>query len=166
MVEDSRFLIEGTVCQIAEVVCDVEQAAKRYWENMRFGPWYFYDIETPELQDVYYKGQEIEEAGFKNAVCQVGHIQYELIQPGHNVEIYSKFMNETGGGLHHLKLYYKDIGNALNEFKKKGIDVLFCGKFGSDAFYYLDTIDEYGVYWEIGNSPAPEPTKKIYPPES
>lgn len=154
---------EGKICQIAEVVYNLEETVERYWKTMGFGPWYFWDFETPELRDVYYRGVKVENCGFRIALAQIGPIQYEIMQPLYGIGIHREFLEKHGEGVHHLKIYYKDIPKAIEEFKKKGIYPLQQGKFDDDWHVYLDTEDKYGIIWEIGNQGRiREPVKK-YP---
>ena len=47
----------------------------------------------------------------------------------------------------------------LQEYRKRGIDVIQSGKFDEDEHYYLDTESIFGFVYEIGNN------GKIRPPE-
>ncbi len=154
---------EGKICQVAEVVEDLEQAAERMWKGMGFGPWYFWDFEPPDLHDVYYHGIKVEQAAFRIALAQVGPIQYELIQPLYGAGIHRDFLDSHGPGVHHIKLYYPDVPKALEEFAGKGIYPLQQGKYDEDWHVYLDTEEKHGIIWEIGNQGRIREPKKRFP---
>jgi hypothetical protein len=154
---------EGKICQIADVVWDLEKAVEKFWKTMGFGPWYFWDFEPPDLRDVYYRGIKVESSAFRIALAQIGPLQYEIMQPMYGIGIHREFLEKKGEGLHHIKIYYKDIPKALEEFKKKGIYPLQSGKFDEDWHVYLDTEKEYGIIWEIGNQGRIRKPYKRYP---
>ena len=52
---------------------------------------------------------------------------------------------------------------ALEEFKKKGIEVIQSGKFDEDEFYYLDTEASLGTIYEIGNNGKIREPERRYP---
>ena len=154
---------EGKICQLAIVVRNLEEAIKRYWEKLAFGPWGIWNFETPNLEDVYVRGVRVESCGFKIALCQVGAVQIELIEPLYGTIIHAEFLESKGEGIHHVKIYYKDIPKALERFKKEGIYPLQSGRFGKDIHVYLDTEKEYGIIWEIGNQESIGEPNDIYP---
>jgi len=56
--------------------------------------------------------------------------------------IYKEHLEQKGEGLHHVALVApsEDVNEALNNFKKSGIDVIMSGRLGEDIrFYYMDT---------------------------
>ena len=151
MIEDLNVTYqEGKICQICEVVFNLEETVEKYYNTLGFGSWYFWDFIPPNLYDYYYKGVKVN-AGFRIAVAQVGPIQYELTQPLFGMSIHRDFLDKNGEGIHHVKIYYKDIEKALKEFAKKNIYVLQEGKYKSDWHVYLDTQKEFGIIWELGN---------------
>ena len=156
-------LEEGKINQICEVVWNLEKTVERYWNNMGFGPWYFWDQYPPDFHDYYYKGVKVE-AGFRVALAQIGPIQYELTQPLYGMSIHRDFLEARGEGIHHVKIYYEDIPKAKEIFAKKGIYVLQEGKCGPEDWHvFLDTEKEFSIIWEIGNcKDVGEPLKK-YP---
>ena len=153
----------GKICQIAEVVHDLEKSVERYWEKMGFGPWYFWDMESPDLKEIYYRGIKVESSGFRIALAQIGPMQYELMQPMYGIGIHREFLETRGEGVHHIKIYYEDRTKALEEFKKKGIYPLQSGRYDEDWHIYLDTEKEYGIIWELGNQGKIRPPYKKYP---
>jgi methylmalonyl-CoA/ethylmalonyl-CoA epimerase len=141
---------DGKIYQVCEVVRDLESTAERYWKTMGFGPWYFWDFIPPKLYDYYYKGVKVE-AGFRIAVAQIGQMEYELTQPLFGLGIHRDFLDQRGEGIHHVKIFYKDIQKAIDDYRKKGIYVLQEGKFAGNWHVFLDTEKKFNTIWEIGN---------------
>jgi 4-hydroxyphenylpyruvate dioxygenase-like putative hemolysin len=85
------------------------------------------------------------------------------MQPLTGRSVYDEFLEKKGEGLHHIKLYYEDCQKALEEFKKKGVEVIQSGKFDEDEFYYLDTEASLGTIYEIGNNGKIREPERRYP---
>ena len=154
---------EGQLCQIGIVVRDLDESVKRFYNDFKIGPWYFWNFETPALTDMVYYGKEIKKYGIKLALANAGKVQLELVQPLYGKGLHTDFLKKRGPGLHHVKLYYKDIEKALKDFEKKGIHPIQSGRYGNDIFVYLDTEDIYGILIEIGNNATIGKYLKKYP---
>ena len=61
----------------------------------------------------------------------------ELIQPLYGTTIHSEFLKEHGEGIHHVKMYYKDIPKAVKSFEEQGIYPLQSGRFDKDIQGWL-----------------------------
>jgi hypothetical protein len=152
--------------QIALVVRDVEATMKMWWEVLGIGPW---DVRhfTPEtVRDFHVAGRRVEEAfDFICAVTWVGEVEFELIQPIEGPNIYWRHLEEKGEGLHHVKDVMPDeeIPAVLEEFKRRGYDVLQAGWIDEDVHYYLDTERDLGLVYEIGNGGPIGPAPRRYP---
>lgn len=150
---------DGDICQIAEVVTDLDKAMKHLYEDFGIGPWDIYEYGPTTVRNSMYRGKPNTQR-YALAVCWVGPIQYELMQPLDGYSIYNEFLEETGGksGLQHFKIYYKDCKAKIKELEAKGYEVIQSGEIGDDEFYYLSTKDKIGAVLEIGNAgsiPAP-----------
>jgi 4-hydroxyphenylpyruvate dioxygenase-like putative hemolysin len=69
-------------------------------------------------------------------------IDFEILQPVDGPSIYKEFLEEKGEGLHHVSVVSpaEDVTQALNDFKKNGVDIMMEGRLGeSIRFYYMDT---------------------------
>ena len=154
---------EGKICQMGIVVWDLKEALERYTNELGYGPWGIWDFSTPSLTDVFVRGVRVESAGFKIALCQPGAIQVELIQPLYGTTIHSEFLKEHGEGIHHVKMYYKDVPKAVKNFEKQGIYPLQSGRFDKDIHVYLDTEEKYGIIWELGNQEDVGSPHDVYP---
>jgi methylmalonyl-CoA/ethylmalonyl-CoA epimerase len=149
---------ERRIMQIGYVVKDVEKSVADYSQRLGIGPWDIYTFSAPDLRDAIYRGKPIDHK-FIIALVWNRTTQLELIQPLVGTNIYTEFLNRRGDGLHHVKEWVDDCGKELEEYRKRGIDVIQSGKFDEDEHYYLDTESIFGFIYEIGNN------GKIRPPE-
>ena len=155
--------------QVAVVVPDVQRAMEHYWTVLGIGPWDVRHFTPRTVRNFQVNGEPVtEDFDFICAVTWVGDIEFELIQPIKGPNIYWKFLEEKGEGLHHIKEIVDDehIPAVLQEFKDKGIEVLQTGWIDNDVHYYLDTADELGFVYEIGNGGKIGPPDRRYPEEA
>lgn len=140
--------------QVAVVVRDVDKAMEQYWDVLGIGPWDVRHFTPEKVRDFYVDGHHITEGfEFICAVCWVGDVEFELIQPVKGPNIYWRFLEEKGEGLHHIKEIVEDerIPQVLEEFKAKGADVMQTGWIDNDVHYYLNTEKLLGFIYEVGN---------------
>jgi methylmalonyl-CoA/ethylmalonyl-CoA epimerase len=124
------------VDQIGIVVKDMEKSLKSY-EQM-FGP-PFLTLES-----------DVSSGKLKISLFQLGEIQLELIEVVEGETIHSKFLRETGEGLHHIGFIVEDIEEELIRLEKEGISVLERGIIQEMVkFAYLDTQKRLGVILEL-----------------
>jgi hypothetical protein len=157
-------LKDGDICQIAEVVKDINKTMKHLYEDFGIGPWDIYEYGPGFVKESTYRGKPNTQR-YKLAVCWVGSIQYELMQPLDGYSIYNEFLEKTGNrdGLQHFKRYYKDCKKEIKRLESKGYKVIQSGRVGEDEFYYLSTENDIGCVIEIGNAgKIPEPIAR-YP---
>jgi len=157
---------DGDICQIAQVVTDIDQAMKHLWEDFGIGPWDIYEYGPETVRNSMYRGKPNKQR-YKLAVCWLGPVQYELMQPIDEYSIYNEFLEQTNGqsGLQHFKLYYKNCKEKIKELEAKGYEVIQSGEIGEDEFYYLSTQDNIGAVIEIGNAGSIPPPLRRYPEE-
>jgi len=158
----SKTMKDGDVIQVAHVVNDLDAAMKYFWESFHIGPWDIYTFGPPDVRDSMVRGKPSDHK-YLLAVTWAGSIQIELMQPLTGRSVYDEFLEKKGEGLHHIKLYYEDCQKALEEFKKKGVEVIQSGKFDEDEFYYLDTEASLGTIYEIGNNGKIREPERRYP---
>jgi len=141
----------GDIIQVAHVVRDLDRTMRYYWETFGIGPWEVYTFAPPAVRNSTYRGRPSDHT-FLLAVTWRGGAQFELMQPLTGRSIYDECLETKGEGLHHIKLYYPDCGQALEGFRRQGIEVVQSGKIDEDVFYYLDTEASLGYTIEIGNN--------------
>jgi hypothetical protein len=152
--------------QIALVVRDVYAAMDQWSSLLGVGPW---DVRhfTPEtVRDFHVDGERVEEDfDFICAVTWVGEIEMELIQPIKGPNIYWRFLEEKGEGLHHFKDVMPDeeIPAVIERFAQAGCPVMQTGWIDNDVHYYLDTTEKLGMIYEVGNGGQISPAAEVYP---
>jgi len=152
--------------QIAVVVRDVDAAMKQYWELLGIGPWDVRHFTPDRVREFQVDGQAVtEDFDFICAVTWVGDLEFEMIQPIKGPNIYWRFLDEHGEGLHHIKDVMPDseIPAALEHFRGAGVPVMQTGWIDGDVHYYLDTAHLLGLVYEIGNGGPIGPPDRRYP---
>lgn len=139
------------IIQIAVVVRDLERALPHYGKIVHPGPWDIYEFAPPEMQDTTYRGKPSEWSA-RIALTWVGDRHFEIIQPLKGPNVYYDHLEAKGEGLHHIKEWAKDCASRVRDFEQRGFPVIQSGRLGDDEFYYLDTMDALGFYYEIGNN--------------
>jgi methylmalonyl-CoA/ethylmalonyl-CoA epimerase len=141
--------------QIGIVVADRDQTTKLLSSLFGIGP--FRLVEWPDRAEskYWYRGVE-EKIRVRQAFVQLGDVEVELIQPleGHNA--YQDFLNETGGGIHHVLFEVSDIDPVLLELGKSGVTVLQSGTGirPGTRWALLDTRELVGFYVELRHRPG------------
>src|SRR3954471_18484423 len=109
--------------QIGIVVKDLNRTTELLSSIFGLGPFKF--IEWPNRPEAkyYLRGQE-ERTKVRQAFVQAGALELELIQPLEGTSAYREFLDEKGGGIHHVLFETEDMDAALEEFARDGITVL------------------------------------------
>jgi methylmalonyl-CoA/ethylmalonyl-CoA epimerase len=155
--------------QIALVVSDLEKTMGHWWNVLGIGPWDVRHFTADRVRDFQVDGRPVDEAfDFICAVCWVGDLEFELIQPIKGPNIYWRHLETKGEGLHHIKdvMPNEEIPAALAALKAKGYAVIQTGWIDDDVHYYLDTQDHLGLVYEIGNGGKISPPERRYPATS
>lgn len=88
---------------IAVVVKDLDKAAKAYADMFGFKV-----------------GEKREGPGFISLFASLGDIKMEFFQPLNADNTFGKFLEKTGGGLHHISYVTDDIVKELKDLKAQG----------------------------------------------
>jgi methylmalonyl-CoA/ethylmalonyl-CoA epimerase len=153
---------ERKIVQVAQVVEDIDAVMKKYWEILSIGPWEVYTFAPPVLRECTFKGKP-SDATWVLALAWVGDTQLELMQPLSGESVYTHFLEKKGAGFHHIKEWVDDCSETIDEYRKKGIEVIQSGKYDEDEFYYLNTEPHIGVIYEIGNNGKIRKPERVYP---
>lgn len=141
--------------QIGIVVADRDRTTKLLASLLGIGP--FRMVEWPDRAEskYYYRGEE-EKIRIKQAFAQLGDIEVELIQPVEGRNGYQDFLDETGGGIHHVLFEVKDIDPVLQELAKSGVKVLQSGTGirPGTRWALLDTKELLGFLVELRHRPG------------
>jgi hypothetical protein len=144
------------IVQIGIVVPSIDQTTRLLTSLFGIGPFRF--IEWPNRPDskYWYRGSE-EKIRIQQAFVQLGAIEVELIQPVEGEENeYKKFLDRTGGGIHHALFEVTDIESALAELSKSGIGILQAGTGirPGTRWALLDTQEKLGFLVELRHRPG------------
>lgn len=155
--------------QIAIVVRDVDKAMSHWWNVLGIGPWDVRHFTPRRVRDFHVDGEAVtEDFDFICAVCWVGDIQFELVQPIKGPNIYWRHLEAKGEGLHHIKDVMPDeeIPAAIDEMRAKGYEVMQTGWIDNDVHYYFDTQEDLGLIYEIGNGGTINPPEYRFPADA
>jgi Glyoxalase/Bleomycin resistance protein/Dioxygenase superfamily len=151
------------ISQVAVVVRDMKKTIENYWKILGLGPWSIYTFAPPALKEMRVRGKSVTYS-MKLAETTVGGVIIEVLEPLEGPSIYKEFLEQKGGGPHHIACYkVPDVKEALENFKKMGIAVLQSGKFDEVEFYYLDTENTLGTVTEIVTDGKIRPPDAYYP---
>jgi len=159
MAEPSR-LINGklNLHQVCIVVHDLEKSIEHYQKIMGIGPWKVYDFDDSMLKDTTYHGR-LAQYGLRAALCMVGSLQLELIQPLGGEKIYTDFLKEHGEGMHHMgHIRVDNMDEAIEAWEKEGSVCLQSGRIvdGESAglrIAYIDKVKTLGTILELVEMP-------------
>ncbi len=166
----SRTLPNGaTIRQICLVVRDLDRAMAQ-WSALGIGPWRVHDLGPNWVSDMRFRGQP-QQTAVKFAAADSGNLNFELIEPGDEPNVYTEHLDAHGEGLHHLGYFVPDIEAAIAEMAALGYPAVQTGRGlgvdGDGAYAYFDTIASLGCMLEAIEPPRqlPDPIR-WYPDES
>ena len=128
--------------QIGIAVGDVYETAKNYWYLFGISPWEIRDWGNHRLFLRTYYGKP-SWAKEKLAHAYPGDMELELMQGFEGPSIYQDWVDECGGGLHHLKFLCTDLDEVSSIFMEQGFPSMQSGYFGdpkdkAGGFNYID----------------------------
>lgn len=143
------------VVQIGIVVADVNKTTQLLTSLFGIGPFRF--VEWPDRAEskYYFRGVE-EHIRIRQAFVQLGGVEVELIQPLEGHSGYMDFLDQTGGGIHHLLFEVNDIDPVIRELAESGVAVLQAGTGirPGTRWALLDTRDLLGFFVELRHRPG------------
>jgi methylmalonyl-CoA/ethylmalonyl-CoA epimerase len=141
--------------QIGIVVADRDRTTQLLTSLFGMGPFRLVEWPNRPESKYWYRGVE-EKIRVKQAFVQLGDVEVELIQPveGHNA--YQDFLDQTGGGIHHVLFEVIDIDPVIEELAKSGVGVLQSGTGirPGTRWALLDTQALLGFYVELRHRPG------------
>jgi catechol 2,3-dioxygenase-like lactoylglutathione lyase family enzyme len=141
--------------QIGIVVADRDQTTRLLTSLFGIGPFRF--VEWPDRKEskYYYRGVE-EHIRLKQAFVQLGDVEVEFIQPLEGRNAYQDFLDQTGGGIHHILFEVSDIDPVLQELATSGVTVLQSGTGirPGTRWALLDTRELLGFLVELRHRPG------------
>ncbi len=138
--------------QLSYVYKDIKKQAK-IMEDLYDIP-KFAIMEDITHKDAKFRGKEVNIIT-DYAISRLFGVQIELQQWKSGDCLFKEFIDQGKEGLHSIGLYVENIEVLqayLDEFKKKGIEILQTGLVGKFKFFYFDTEKTFGVLLEIGTT--------------
>ena len=149
----------ATIRQICLVVRDLESAMVQ-WSALGIGPWRVHDLGPNWVNEMTFRGQP-QRTAVKYAAADSGSLNFELIQPGNEPNVYTEHLEMRGEGLHHLGYFVEDIEMAISEMQALGYEVVQTGRGlgvdGDGAYAYFDTVTALGCMLEAIEPPRQLP---------
>ena len=131
--------------QLSYVYKDIKTQAKIMEEL--YGIPTFAQMENITHQDATFRGKEVT-ITLDYAFSRLLNVQIELQQWKSGDCLYKEFIDQGKEGLHSIGIYVEDLHVFIDEFKKRGIEVLQTGKVGKQWFAYFDTEKTFGILLE------------------
>jgi len=141
--------------QIGIVVADRKRTTELLTSLFGIGPFRF--VEWPDRAESKYAYRGVDERiRISQAFVQLGDVEVELIQPVQGRNAYKDFLDETGGGIHHVLFEVSDIDPVLRELEKSGVTVLQSGTGirPGTRWALLDTKELLGFLVELRHRPG------------
>jgi methylmalonyl-CoA/ethylmalonyl-CoA epimerase len=143
------------IVQIGIVVADRKRTTDLMTTLFGIGPFRF--VEWPDRAESKYAYRGVEEhIRISQAFVQLGDVEVELIQPVEGNNAYKDFLDETGGGIHHVLFEVSDIDPVIRELAKSGVTVLQSGTGirPGTRWALLDTRELLGFFVELRHRPG------------
>ena len=141
--------------QIGIVVADRDRTTQALTSLFGVGPFRF--VEWPDRPEskYYYRGVE-EQVRIRQAFVQLGDVEVELIEPLEGRSGYQDFLDQTGGGIHHVLFEVSDIDPVIQELAQSGVTVLQSGTGirPGTRWALLDTRELLGFLVELRHRPG------------
>lgn len=142
--------------QIGIVVADLDRTTRLLESLFGIGP--FRSVKWPDRPEsrYYYRGVA-EDISLRQAFVQLGNVEMELIQPVEGERnAYKQFLDQSGGGIHHILFEVSDIDPVLQELAKSGVTVLQSGTGirPGTRWALLDTQELLGFLVELRHRPG------------
>jgi catechol 2,3-dioxygenase-like lactoylglutathione lyase family enzyme len=146
--EPTANLGSTTVAQVAIVVRDIEESAKRYAEV--FGlPAPNIVLTSPGLEvNATYNGKPTD-ARAKLAFLNLGQVQIELIEPLGGESVWQAALDAKGEHVQHIAFWVEGMQKSVDFLKSKGIPMVQRGDMGDGQYAYFDADDKLGVTLEL-----------------
>lgn len=138
----------NTLAQVAIVVHNVEEAAKRYADILGL-PVPEPIVTAPGLEaNQTYRGLP-SDARAKLAFFSVGQVQIELIEPLGGSSTWQEALDRKGEGVHHIAFWVEGMQKSVDFLKARGIPMIQRGDMGEGQYAYFDAEAQLGVTLEL-----------------
>lgn len=157
-------LLSKSIGQIAIVTPNLDKTIDSYFHRFNISEWEVYNYGPEILNLMKYKGKDSSYT-LKIGLTHFGNTRMEFIQPLEGQSIHMDYLKKHQYGVQHLGVYVHNIEEEIQLAKNEGINVIMeGGGFGlknDGRFAYLDTLDMFGVTYELIQRPI-EKKKPLY----
>lgn len=136
------------LAQVGIIVKDIDKAAEKYASLFGVEKPGIIIAENPDDNPTTYRGK-LTEASCKLAFFNLENVQLELIEPIGKPSTWNDFLEATGGGIHHIAFWIKDMDGNLKKIKSIGIEEVQHGGWTGGQYSYVETPDEMGIVVEL-----------------
>jgi len=137
-----------TIAQIAIVVRDIEEAAKRWAEVLGLPvPDVIVTRPGSEVHQTF-KGKP-SDAQARLAFFHLGQVQLELIEPLGGESTWQEVLDRKGEGFHHIAFWVEGMQRSVDFLKSQGIPMTQRGDMGEGQYAYFDAEESLGVTLEL-----------------
>ena len=158
----------GATRQICIVTPDFDRTVSSYADSLGIGPWWINEYTPPDIKDTTFRGAPVKH-GMKIGLAWTGEMNWEIIQPLFGPNIYSEFIEKTGGrgGVHHIGFLLEDFETGWKEtidsFISHGQTIIQEGGWRGVKWAYFEGTDPAQPQYElISREPGwvrPEPMR-------
>ena len=137
----SNITVESFLRKVAEIGIIVEDAkltAKQYNDNYGIGPWSFYNYNPKTVSNMEIDGIK-KDHKYIIAKTVIGKFELVLAQPLDDLNIFSKYLNKYGEGLHHIGFMVDDFNKILESIVKKGHKIMQSGNWKGQRYLYISS---------------------------
>lgn len=162
------FLSKSQIVQIGIVVPDLREALERWSAAFGLGPWIGFHFNAETVKDFTYRGKPVEYS-LELAMTGAGP-QVELLQVHGDSSIYHEWTDVHGYGIQHLGIRVDEMEPVKSEMLAAGYELVQSGHgygaAGDGAIAYFDTIEDFGVMFELIQVPKERRTPDFtWPPD-
>jgi 4-hydroxyphenylpyruvate dioxygenase-like putative hemolysin len=133
-----------SVCQIALVVDDIEQAARNYAELFGVPVPNIWRIPPEEEAHTQFRGEPTATRA-RLCVFDMGQVVLELTEADKEPSSWKQFHDEHGQGVHHIGFQVVDRQSVIDYFQSKGAGVRHYGEYTGGNYTFVDSEKAFGV---------------------
>lgn len=136
------------MAQVGIIVPDIEKAIDSYAKFFNMDKPDITLAENPDDNPTTYRSTQTD-ASCKLAFFNLENIQLELIQPVGGPSTWYDFLEETGGGIHHIAFWITDMEDHLQKLDGMGIKEIQRGGWTGGQYRYLETPGKMSIIVEL-----------------
>ncbi len=141
-------LDSDTVVQIGIIVKDVQESARHYADVFGIPEPEVVPIAADAFANTQYLGKASMAAG-KGAFFKLGPVEIELIEPVGQPSTWADFLQNRGGGIHHIAFKTGDMGAAQRFLDSKGMQTIQQGGWDGGQYAYIESTEQLGTILEL-----------------